>query len=271
MPNFGMAEQYGIPCEDLSENTWRLRANKHCPFVDAPCNKKGGVCTISDGSIYAICCPRRFREDGLMFKVVSELAFAKKGDMFAIGEVAFLQPVNNSSGAVGSIDNLIVLKDEGEIEDWCGIEIQAVYFSGRSMGGEIKHFEQKHELQAPASRRPDFRSSATKRLLPQLEIKVPTLRRWGKKMFVVVDQPFFDWMPEMEQAEHISNADICWIVFDLDRSVSPYKLRLSKAVMTTLEDSKEGLIAGVAPTKPSFEEKIEEKMARNEEVLWSTT
>jgi hypothetical protein len=30
-------------------------------------------------------------------------------------------------------------------------------------------------------RRPDFRSSGPKRLMPQLQIKVPTISRWGRR------------------------------------------------------------------------------------------
>ena len=41
-----------------------------------------------------------------------------------------------------------------------------------------------------AVRRPDWRSSSAKRLMPQLQIKAPTLRRWGTKLAVAVDMPF---------------------------------------------------------------------------------
>ena len=31
------------------------------------------------------------------------------------------------------------------------------------------------------TRRPDWRSSSAKRLMPQLQVKVPTVRRWNSK------------------------------------------------------------------------------------------
>ena len=48
--------------------------------------------------------------------------------------------------------------------------------------------------------------------MPQLQIKVPTLRRWGRKMAVVVDRAFFDSVGEMDNVSDISNADIAWFI-----------------------------------------------------------
>src|SRR5262249_29127554 len=68
---------------------------------------------------------------------------------------------------------------------WCALEIQAVYFSGKSMGREFAAIAQHEGLAIPfpaAHRRPDYRSSGPKRLMPQLQIKVPHCdgggRRW---------------------------------------------------------------------------------------------
>jgi hypothetical protein len=50
--------------------------------------------------------------------------------------------------------------------------------------------------------------------MPQLLTKVPTLRRWGKKMAVVVDAPFFHSMGTMERVKDVSNSDIVWFLVD---------------------------------------------------------
>ena len=57
-------------------------------------------------------------------------------------------------------------------------------------------------------RRPDFRSSGPKRLMPQLQIKVPTISRWGKKMAVVVDLPFWESLGAITEVDHVSNCDL---------------------------------------------------------------
>src|SRR5208282_3336457 len=63
-----------------------------------------------------------------------------------------------------------------------------------------------------AQRRPDFRSSGPKRLMPQLQIKVPTISRWGKKMAVAIDRAFRDSLSDMREVRELSNCEIVWFV-----------------------------------------------------------
>ena len=91
-------------------------------------------------------------------------------------------------------------------------------------------------------RRPDYRSSGPKRLMPQLQIKVPTLRRWGKKMAVVVDKHFFESLGHMEEVEDLSNGDIAWFTVDfhVDDTGRSFRLVRDGVHITTLERATEG-------------------------------
>lgn len=155
----------------------------------------------------------------------------------------------------------------GQARRWngCALEIQAVYFSGNAMRGEFKAFAESDVdwVIFPAGRRrPDYRSSAPKRLMPQLQIKVPTLRRWGKKMAVVVDRAFFDSVGEMDKVEDISNADIAWFIvrFEEIAGSTQSKIVRDEVRYTTLERSVEGLTGGKAVPKSIFEERISGKL-----------
>lgn len=262
MPNFGMAEKYGYPITDTSSATQALRNKKDCPFSGRSCAKKrgGGVCSITDGTSFPIVCPERFKQHSVMYETIAKIAFSNPTNYAVLSEIPFLRSHQDGiNRSAGNIDNVLVnLDQQGEIIDWCALEVQAVYFSGSEMGPEVKAFEKDGIAPKPASRRPDFRSSGPKRLLPQLEIKVPTLRRWGKKMFVAIDKPFFDWLPSIDQVGDISNADICWLSFRLDTASSPYQLQHDGTVLATLEDSRIGLVAGYSPPKSEFEASIEE-------------
>jgi Restriction endonuclease NotI len=122
-----------------------------------------------------------------------------------------------------------------------------------------------NDLPTPArNRRADFRSSGPKRLLPQLQIKVPSLRRWGKKMIVIVDAPFFNSLGPMEEVGDISNADIVWCVVDYQEQPAgaEAKLYVRGMVNTTLESAIAGLTAGRPVTKSMFEARIAEKLGR---------
>lgn len=86
----------------------------------------------------------------------------------------------------------------------------------------------------------------------------------GHKMVVVVDEPFFDAMDPMEEADHVSNSDIVWVVAEFDDSlgVSQTPLVIAKTVFTTLESAVKGLTAGQPTTLPEFEERLSSKTAR---------
>lgn len=266
------------------------------------CNKKGGVCSIrnfqksgpeddiSFGPITATC-PNRFLEHGEIVRHIAGLVLGTDEPVIA-KEIPFLRrPANpvaaqavaatdeedhdeevieedgedNAKEDVGRID--LVFAHPDDPKNWCAVEMQAVYFSGAKMSddnAEIKKLgENANGVPFPgAARRPDFRSSGPKRLMPQLLIKVPTLRRWGKKMVVIIDRPFLDAMDKMEQVDDISNCDIIWVVVRFDETIEPGKatLQIDGTVMTTLEDSVKGLTSGSPTTLGEFEVKLHPRL-----------
>ena len=128
-----------------------------------------------------------------------------------MGEVESEQ---QDADAVGMIDKVLVSL-QGQQLKWCALEMQAVYFSGKSMENDFREMRAWNGPGIPfpaVVRRPDFRSSGPKRLMPQLQVKVPTISRWGKKMAVVVDRPFWDSLGEMRAVRDLSNAEIAWFV-----------------------------------------------------------
>jgi hypothetical protein len=271
-----------------------VATNKVCPFkksleLPLPCSKDGGVCSLllftklansngaepidgERGAIRALC-PNRFHEDEIAFKWASE-TLLKQPSPSLVGEVGFLESEESLDGDdgedVGRID--MVLVDVSKPDDypmpWAALEIQAVYFSGAEMSKlfrQIKeHLEQGGDgvVFPNEIRRPDYRSSGPKRLMPQLQIKVPTLRRWGKKMALVVDRPFFTSMGSMETVKDVSNADVIWFVvdFELDKPSRRYRLKRGSIHRMTLEESVKGLTGGGPITLDEFEESIRAKL-----------
>ena len=142
----------------------------------------------------ATTCPQRFLEQSLVFKWVGEILLGNPRPV-VISEVPFLmgetQSHEQEADAVGMIDKVLV-SVSGQSLKWCALEMQAVYFSGKSMENDFNDMRQWEGPGIPfpkVQRRPDFRSSGPKRLMPQLQIKVPTISRWGKKMAVVLEKP----------------------------------------------------------------------------------
>ena len=263
------------------------------------CTKKGGVCSlrlyclVGDGSatvsrggesdLRAVC-PHRFKQDNIIYRAIGESVLGTSSPMVA-NEVRFLQryrrddktsPDSGETGSetgssqgstredVGNIDNVLVHPTASPMR-WCALEVQAVYFSGISMTSLFRSIAdyQGNGLPFPdGTRRPDYRSSAPKRLMPQLQIKVPTLRRWGKKMAVVVDAGFYRSLGQIDTVSNLSNCDIAWFVTDYDESGETVMLTVGEPEKQTLERAVEGLTGGFPVTLDEFESKIQEKLNR---------
>lgn len=269
-----------------------------CPFRgperDELCTKRGGVCSLrlyrsigrglggivegEDGALRATC-PYRFQQAGQLYEAVGR-SLLETPHPKVVTEVRFLQrmqstrddslPSEETTDAhkatlregVGNIDVILVHPTASPMK-WCALEVQAVYFSGPAMASLFRQIQDMDRAGIPfpaSTRRPDYRSSAPKRLMPQLQIKVPTLRRWGKKMAVAVDRGFFRNLGFMRTVADISNADIAWFVADFEESVDRIMIRFGAPEKQKLEDAVEGLTGGEPVTLEEFEQKIAEKL-----------
>jgi hypothetical protein len=294
---FGIGEWYGKSFVNLTPQERKRFAEIQqnpkadippCPFLSTkedlrPCWKTGGVCSLRSyeqagdhirvnpaGSTLRATCPSRFEEDGDVYRWIGEV-FLGNPDAVPVGQVPFLERVATMGGddasegeGVGRIDNVLIVPDTTPLQ-WCAVEIQAVYFSGDKMANDFRAIRRHrgNALPFPAGRRrPDYRSSGPKRLMPQLQIKVPTLRRWGKKMAVVVDEEFINNMGRMRTVTDLSNADVAWFVVRFDESSGTPHLTRGAVYYTELEAAVLGLIAGKPVTRQVFEERIVGRLPR---------
>jgi hypothetical protein len=256
-----------------------------CPFLSnltpgMRCNKSGGVCSIrrfdETGKFVAneavvTVCPNRFLQTlpsgERVFDWISQIMLDIPKDII-VKETPFLRKIVGESKVAakddledetkeeikkaGRIDWILVTPssvDSLELK-WCAVETQALYFSGGKMRSEFDAYA--HEASEPifpkGKRRPDYRSSGPKRLWPQLDVKVPVLRNWGKKVVVLVDRFFFENMNQLSDPfpraksdrERRDNADVAWFIVDYD---SQMHLTKHKVVFTNLESSRHALNA----------------------------
>lgn len=263
------------------------RPTQMCPArQDTPCTKEGGICSIrmyrqsspagdvsvapGDWGSLRTTCPHRFLESGTIFEWVGQTVLDCSQPL-VVKEVGFLQKPRSQDNKelagkddVGRID-MVLVNPQPEPMRWCALEIQAVYFSGSSMKKEFTAIENWSGAGLPfpaGHRRPDYRSSGPKRLMPQLQIKVPTLRRWGKKMAVVVDQGFFGALGDMDHVNDIWSCDIAWFVTKYEENTENARLVPDFVQFTTLEKAVEGLTGGIPVSLNEFEKRIKEKIGR---------
>lgn len=231
-----------------------------CPFQNGQpvCGKRGGVCSIRAGDAPpVITCPARFGESDLLPKWLARIAGFT--EVFLATEVPFMRSPSTGRAA-GRVD-LVIAKDT-EASAWFGLEVQAVYFSGKGMSADFERLRDSTATTPPeptARRRPDWRSSSAKRLMPQLQIKGPTLRRWGTKLAVAVDAPFFDAIggPSAEPSQDLNDGDIIWLV---PRITDDYQLAAHHWEVLSLEASCDKLLSAETVRRQEFERVLREKL-----------
>jgi hypothetical protein len=292
---YSIGEWYGDSFEMLTPKQRSERAKieietdtltgNPCRFQkDIRCNKKGGVCSIrlyeqiDDGPVACsgpliTTCPLRFLEDDKIFRWVGKTILGTE-EPIILKEIGFLDRLkpkslmagsddNGDRDFIGRIDDVLVHPSRTPL-DWCALELQAVYFSGTNMKREFSMLSATRRGPVPfpaGNRRPDWRSSGPKRLLPQLETKVPTIRTWGKKMAVVIDQAFFESLVGLEQEKYLSNSEIAWFVVGYDQSgPNGWVLAEREVVFTKLDSSVKALTGGIPLSRERFEEQLRLKL-----------
>jgi len=249
MKQHPLAEVFGFPIDNMGRTAQDHRKNRLCPFgnVVPRCTKDKaddplGVCSIYDGGRTAITCPIRFNEDGLITNDAASFFFGPGTRWETLTEVRLKDRYGKSAG---NIDIVVVAYDErGRVTDFGAIEKQGVYISG-NVRNPFSHY-----MEDPIHRKdmdwrgqpgypgPDYLSSSRKRLAPQLIFKGGILRAWNKKIAVVLDKGFFGTLPKLDEVDQ-SEADVAWLVYDLEPDADQGRLRLRRqeSVFTKFEEA----------------------------------
>lgn len=249
-----------------------------CPFQDdQTCNKVGGVCGIrrysnDDGRIddaldeMVVTCPKRFEQDNMLLRWFSDIVGFDYKETRVAREVPFMEGTQTGKAA-GKIDFVVAMDDHNRLA-WHGLEIQAVYFSGENMEHDFLCLVNDSLERPPFPqkiRRPDWRSSSAKRLMPQLLLKGPILRRWNAKLAVCVDPRFFDAIggPSTDPSHDLDSGEVIWLIpeFAMTETGNRY-IRPGHWEIMTLEDSQTKLQAAKTLTRGIFEKTVREKLRR---------
>ena len=282
MSRYGIAEWYGEPFFGLTVQRRQALAAialgeeeaPVCPFQSGgtPCRKRGGVCSIqrhvegprgrsgAQQGKPVIVCPHRFREGNLVTRWLTEIVGLNEETARIAYEVPFMHSTVTDKAA-GRIDLVLANDDDGRL-NWYGLEVQAVYFSGKGMTSEFERLLEDANQIPPfpdAIRRPDWRSSSAKRLMSQLQVKVPTLRRWGTKLAVAVDRPFLEAVggARPDPVQDLDEGEVIWLVPEVSTT---YSLRRWHWETLSLDASTDKLLAARTVNRTEFENTLRAKL-----------
>ena len=243
-PLHPLAEVFGFPPDNFSDDPVRHRRSKLCPYHNRvpSCTKDKaraplGVCSINTSDGLAITCPIRFRQGWLIADDAADFFFPESTLWTSLTEVR----LNDANGkSAGNIDVVLVAYDDrGRLLDFGSLEVQAVYISGnirRPFEFYLENPQERCTMDWSKQRhypRPDYLSSSRKRLAPQLIYKGGILDAWNKKMAVALHRGFYDTMPKLPEVPPES-ANLAWFVYDLlyDKSENVYQLTHWRTVYT---------------------------------------
>jgi hypothetical protein len=268
MSLLSIAEVFGYDTADNSPEAQRGRDQKWCRFLKGPCCKTSqknplGICSFADGAGAGTVCPRRFVEGDRIFLDVARAAFGAGGRIAIVPEMRILNIPDNPKRKIGKIDYIVAkLGSSDEVCDFAALEVQSVYISGESIRDAFEEFLVSGAVPAGSQRRLDYRSSAQKRLMPQLSLKVPVFRRWGKKFFVAVDSRFFENLPLTRTVASLANSEITWLVYPFQKSGPRYCIGEPRFIYTKWDDVLTDLREGEEPTPEELMQEIALKTKR---------
>ncbi len=264
-----VAEVFGFEVGDQSAEAWDVREARLCRFRNSPCTKSSktdplGICSLADGRTAASLCPVRFLENDRIFRDAAVIAFGTSVTIGVFPEIRILEIAAGEDGGkskkIGKVDFLIGKIEADRITDFAAVEIQAAYFSGGSLREVFKHFMAHRSVEGlDTKRRPDFRSCAQKRLVPQLQLKIPVFRRWGKKFFVVVDSAFFASLPAFPRTTP-SNSELTWLAYPIVNDGAGFALADPEIVYSEWDEVQNSLREGKPPEPAEIVSELQAKL-----------
>src|SRR5271157_1813657 len=233
-----IAELFGFPPDSNTDDAERYRRNRLCPFNNKVpnCTKDSvtdplGVCTIFHGDDLAIICPIRLRQEWIIAEQAAAFFFPEGTQWTTLVEVR-LKDRNGKSA--GNIDFLLVsYDDQGKVLDYGALEVQV----GHVPSNVRKQF--KYCMEDPQGgvdlswnnqdgwSGPDYFSSSSKGLAPEIIFRIGLLNALGGKTAVALDSGLFNALPSMTELPK-EEANIAWLIYDLHRDKKTNRLILKK-------------------------------------------
>lgn len=221
--NNPIAEIFGFPFSNLSDDAKYYRENRLCPYNNRfpNCTKDKaddplGVCCVNHGGNKVITCPSRFREDWKILQNAASFVWPKGTKWTSLPEIKL---VDGNGQSAGNVDYVIVsYNDDGQITDFASIEVQGVYITGNLRNPFQQYMKSptaEFEWNGRNFPHPDYLSSSRKRLIPQMLYKGGIFKAWNKKQCVVIQKSFFDTLPILPRTTK-QKADIAWFLYDLE-------------------------------------------------------
>lgn len=227
-------EFYGM--NTASEQTWkRILSEQQCPFAASRCVKQRksnseqtiGACIIGYQEQPLIICPKRFLQNHQIFVDAAALIKTRSARYIVVPEVTM---------PGGSVDYFVVAMRGEEVLDYVGLEIQGLDTTGSGGIWAAREDLMRGAMYGEYGYGVNWKMSA-KTILMQLHHKAETFEFLGKKLLLVIQRQFFDYMQREFQTEHFHAAEahdtVHFHLYDCLDINDSYRLRLESRISTS--------------------------------------
>lgn len=280
-PDFPIVEAFGYPPDAETEQAKRARERCWCPFTEQACTKlispaKTGICSIrysAEGfgdTTWAVC---QHRLKGPPFREAVKRHFGPATkDAELVTELRIDEPRMSLDGVGALVD------DEGAVVDLLGIEAQTIDTRGGSLQPAWEAFTQGRpdRWRDGYPKGPKFGVNTTnvwKRLLPQVMNKGRLYRGWDSKLYVVVQDPVFQFIARRMPLERLprqaaGKAEIVWLLWDYeegqprDPDTGMLRSEIAEAVYTTIDQVEQAFVNIAFTPKNELEKRLLRKLGR---------
>jgi hypothetical protein len=278
--DYPIAEAFGYPPDADTEAARSARERCWCPFVEGPCSKlispaKTGICSIkysAEGfgdTTWAIC---QHRLKGAPFQDAIDRHFgARASEASLVTELRIDQPRM-------SLDGVGARLEDGEVADLVGIEAQTIDTRGGSLQPLWDSFVngEPDEWRDGYPKGPKFGVNTTnvwKRLLPQVMNKGRLYRGWDSKLYVLVQDPVFQFIARRMPLERLprqaaGQAEIVWLLWDYeegqprDPDTGMLRSEVAEAVYTTIDQVEQAFVNIAYTPKNELVKRLLRKLGR---------
>lgn len=258
-------EFYGkLVSHETKDKFLPLFERQHCPFLDKRCVKQRksdsrqtiGSCVVGYKNLPLIICPHRFLQNNQIF----------------LDCVRLLEPnlryviVPEVKTMGGNVDYFLMGLRGEEIVDYLGIEIQALDTTGSGGIWEARKDLSTGKLSPPYSYGINWKMSA-KTILVQMHHKAAEFEALGKKLVLVVQTKFLDYIAGEFQTERVEEArpnnSVHFHSYDAVMLGEQIQLTLNKRKSTDVLGVERMLSAGERPEflEEELLKRIQAKMA----------
>jgi hypothetical protein len=189
----------------ISQDWDKILTKQHCPFLNRRCLKQRksdpkqtiGACTIGYQGKPLIVCPKRFLEGQQIFLDSAKLLTARNARLFVVPEIKV---------PGGSVDYFLVAVREDQVVDYLGLEIQSLDTTGSGSIWNAREDLYNGNLQKKYRYGVNWKMSA-KTILIQMYHKSGSFEGLGKKLVLVLQQQFWDYISQQFQTAHFHDAE----------------------------------------------------------------